>query len=121
MLANNNQLAAGNGFDEETTGGNDDDEPRTMDLEIDPPIEVNNRTYSTLHLEEPTAQMVERAEAELAGAMSVHALRKYQISLVSQGSKTPRAVVERMRISQVREAADFLSSFIGGGPATGES
>jgi hypothetical protein len=95
------------------------DESRIKDIEIDPPIEVNGKTYDVLHLEEPTAQMIERAEQELSGAMSVHALRKYQISLVSLGSKTPRAVVERMRISQVKEAADFLSSFIGGGPAIG--
>ena len=100
--------------------GDDDREPRTLTIHLDPPIEVNGRTFTELHLEEPTAQMVERAEAELAGNMSVHALRKYQIAFVSQGSKTPRAVIERMRITQVKEAADFLSSFLGsGGPETG--
>ncbi|HSR78764.1 MAG TPA: phage tail assembly protein [Xanthobacteraceae bacterium] len=97
------------------------DEPRVLDIELDPPIEWNNKTYETLHLEEPTAHMVERAEQELAGNMSVHALRKYQIALVSHASGQPRQVIERMRISQVREAADFLSRFIGGGQATGES
>src|SRR5262249_42795894 len=90
------------------------EEGRTLDIAIEPPITVNDRTYTTLHLEEPSAQMVVAAEAELAGPMNVHSLRKYQIALVSQGSKTPRAVIERMRISQVREAADFLSQFIGG-------
>jgi hypothetical protein len=111
-----------NGFEEEGARPIDGaDEPRTLDIEIDPPIEANNKTWTSLHLEEPTAKMIELAEAELAGNMSVHALRKYQIALVSQGAKVPRAVVERMRISQVREAADFLSGFIGGGPATGAS
>jgi hypothetical protein len=98
-----------------------DDLPRTLDIELDPPVEDNGKTYSTLHLEEPTGLMVERAEAELAGAMSVHALRKYQISLVSHGAGVPRSVVNKMRISQIREAADFLSRFIGGGPPTGET
>jgi Phage tail assembly chaperone proteins, E, or 41 or 14 len=95
--------------------------PRTKDIEIDPPLDVNGKTYSTLHLEEPTARMVERAEGELSGTMTVHTLRKYQISLVSNGAGVPRAVIEQMRISQVREAADFLSSFIGAGLPTGES
>jgi len=95
--------------------------PRTLDLEIEPPLDVNGKTYSTLHLEEPTARMVERAESELGGNMTVHTLRKYQIALVSHGAAVPRAVIEQMRISQVRQAADFLSSFIGDGPATGES
>lgn len=111
----------------ETTNGHaagelrDDAFPRVLDIDIEPPLEVNGKTYSSLHLEEPTARMVERAEAELAGNMSVHSLRKYQIALVSQGAAVPRAVIEQMRISQVREAADFLSSFIGAGPPTGET
>ena len=96
-------------------------EPRVLTIEIDPPIEWNNKTYDRLHLEEPTGHMVERAESELAGNMSVHALRKYQIALVSHASGQPRQVIERMRISQIREASDFLSRFIGGGQATGES
>jgi hypothetical protein len=93
--------------------------PHTKDIDIDPPLDVNGKTYNTLHLSEPTARMVERAESELAGQMTVHTLRKYQIALVSQGAGVPRQVVEQMRISQVREAADFLSSFIGVGPQTG--
>jgi signal recognition particle subunit SEC65 len=96
-----------------------DDNARTLTIYLDPPIDGSNgRTYTELLLEEPTAKMVERAEAELGGNMSVHALRKYQIALVSQGSKTPRDVVEKMRISQVKEAADFLGLFIAGGPET---
>jgi hypothetical protein len=102
-------------------GKRDDDAPRTLDMIIDPPIEWNNNTYESLHLEEPTAHQVERAESELAGSVNVHALRKYQIALVSQSSGLPRQVVERMRISQVREASDFLSTFIGGGRETGET
>jgi hypothetical protein len=100
-------------------GRSDDDAPRTLDMVIDPPIEWNNNTYESLHLEEPTAQQVERAESELAGQVSMHTMRKYQIALVSQCSGLNRQVVERMRISQVREAADFLSTFIGGGRGTG--
>jgi hypothetical protein len=96
-----------------------DEPPRTLTIYIDPPVEDNGKSYTELRLEEPTARMIERAEAELAGNMSVHSLRKYQIALVSQGAQVPRSVVDKMRISQVREAADFLATFIGGGPETG--
>lgn len=98
-----------------------DDPPRVKDIEFTEAIDWNGKTFTTLHLEEPTGQMIERAELELANNVSVHALRKYQIALVSQGSGVPRQVIEKMKISQIKEAADFLSSFIGGGPPTGET
>ena len=99
----------------------DDDLPRILDIEIDPPIEWNGKTYSTLHLEEPTGRMIEKAEQELSGGANFAALRKYQFALVSNASHTPRAVVEKMRISQIQQAADFLGSFMPGGLGTGAS
>ena len=50
-----------------------EDLPRFLDLELDPPIEWNNNTYERLHLEEPTAHMVERAEAVVAAAQFKYA------------------------------------------------
>jgi hypothetical protein len=95
------------------------DLPRVLDIEIDPPIEWNGNTYSVLHLEEPTGKMVVKAEQELANGANFSALRNYQFALVSNCSNTPRAVVEQMRISQIQEAASFLSSFMPGGLGTG--
>jgi hypothetical protein len=103
------------------TGNHDDDLPRFLDIEIDPPVEWNGKTYSTLHLEEPTGQQIERAEAELAAVVNIHTLRKYQFAIVSQASGMPRQAVEKMRISQIKQAADFLTSFTSSGPETGES
>jgi hypothetical protein len=98
----------------------DDEPPRTLDIEFaDPIIGSNNQRYDGLHLVEPTANQIERAEQELAGQMNVHALRKYQIALVSQCAGVPRDVVGKMKISQVKRASDFLSVFIGGGPQIG--
>lgn len=98
-----------------------DDTPRTLDIVLDPPVVFNNRTITELHLEEPTGDQVERAEAELAQNVSIHSMRKYQIALVSLCSGEPRQAVGKMRISQIKEAADFLSGFISGGQATGET
>lgn len=113
---------AGNGEDHAAAASAAISEGRTLDIEIDPPIVFNDRTYTTLHLEEPTGQMVLNAEAELAGGMNMHSMRRYQFALVSHGGKIPRQAVDKMRISQIREAADFLSQFIGGVvPQTGEN
>lgn len=116
MMSGVRAVAGGNGGAEPSS---DPALPRTLDLEIDPPVDWNGNTYSSMHLEEPTARMVERAEAELASGVTVHTLRKYQVALVSHGSGWPRGVIEQMRISQVQEAATFLSGFLQSGPETG--
>jgi hypothetical protein len=96
-----------------------DDLPRVLDVEVDPPVEWGNQTYASLHLEEPTARMVLRAEGELGPTPGIAQLRAYQIALVSNAANVPRGVIENMRISQVLECYAFLLPFIGGGPATG--
>lgn len=96
--------------------------PTTLDIELDPPIEKNGTTYTTLHFEEPTGKQVERAETELtAGGTqpSLHHLRRYQFALLSLCAGVPRSVIEEMRISQIEEAALFLASFSNAGPRTG--
>ena len=83
-----------------------------LDLVLDPPIKVGAKTYDRLHLAEPTARMVEKAEQELGGSLTIHALRLYQITLVAVAAGVPRSVVEAMPVSQVKQAADFLGAFI---------
>jgi hypothetical protein len=98
-----------------------DDLPRVLDIEVDPPVEWNGNTYATLHLEEPTGQMIVKSEQELAQGANFAALRKYQFALVSNASGVPRQAIEKMRISQIQQAFDFLSRFMPSGPATGAS
>jgi len=104
-----------------TDDGKGDGFPRTLRIELDPHIEVNGRTYTTLDLSEPTGRMIVNAEAELARGNDVHSLRKFQLALVSQASGLPRAVVENMRITQIEEAFNFLTSFKPNGTRTGET
>jgi hypothetical protein len=85
--------------------------PRELDLEIDPPIEFLKKRFTTLHLEEPTALQMQRAEFEIAEASNMFTLRRYQIKLVAEVAGVPREVVERMRISQVGEAFRFLEPY----------
>src|ERR1700739_4519536 len=86
--------------------------PRSLDIEIDPPVQWDSKTFDHLHLEEPTARMVLRAEGELSGTVNMPQMRAYQIALVSHAAGVPRQVIEQMRISQMLEAFGFLAHFI---------
>lgn len=94
----------------------------TKDLVIDPPIEWSDgKTYEVLHLQEPTGKQMEMAESELKAETNIYTLRRYQIALISHASKTPKGVIENMRISQIEEASSFLQRFTRGGRETGET
>ena len=100
----------------------DDDVPRVLVIDIDPPIEFSNgKTYDTLRLEEPTGQAVQKAEQELKDGANWASLRAYQFALISNATGVPRGVIERMRISQIIQAADFLQTFLPGGRLIGEN
>jgi hypothetical protein len=95
--------------------------PPTLDLELDPPIEWQGKTYSTLHLEEPTTRQQRQSEQELQPPVTMLSLRNHQIALVSQVAGVPRNVIEMMRISQMLEAYNFLAPFSASGPRITES
>lgn len=94
---------------------------KTLDIEIDPPVVINEITYDVLHLKEPTFFQREDAEQEMAASTSIYAYRKFQARLVSNVTGIQLAIVKRMPFSKVVEAADFLIASAPGGPATTES
>jgi hypothetical protein len=95
--------------------------PKTLDLDIDPPVEFQRKRFDVLHLQEPTGGQLEKAEQELAGGPNAYTLRRYMITLVAAVAKVPREVVLAMRQSQIEAAFDFLSRSRPGGPPTGET
>jgi hypothetical protein len=95
------------------------DLPRSLTIEIDPPIEWNGRTFSEMRLEEPKGKQVRRAEQELATGANFATLRAYQFALVSQCSGIPVQVIDEMWIGDIQKAADFLARFMPGGLGTG--
>jgi hypothetical protein len=101
------------------TAGADDELPVFLDIEIDPPIELGGKTYAVLHLREPTGDQLERAELELANGVTYPNLRKYSHALIAQVAGVPAAVVKKMRVTQIREASDFLARYVSGGPPIG--
>lgn len=93
--------------------------PRVLDLELDPPVTFKAKPFATLHLEEPTGKMMERAEQELQAGVNAYSLRRFQITLVAQAARVPREVVEAMPVGQIARAWGFLETLLPGGPATG--
>ena len=113
---------SGNGLAQQEPGAAaaDDDLPRTLVIELDPPITwSNDKTYTELRLEEPTGQQVIKAEQELMPPINYVKLRMYQFVLISLVADVPRGVVEKMRITQITKATDFLSAYMPGGLSTG--
>jgi hypothetical protein len=90
-----------------------DDEPieRTLDLDID--VTFQKKRFTSLHLEEPTAKQLERAELELnSPTPTAYMMRRYQIALVAAVAKVPREVVLELRHSELTRAFDFLSGLL---------
>lgn len=84
---------------------------RTLDLDID--VTFQKKRFTSLHLEEPTAKQLERAEIELNTATpTAYTMRRYQIALVAAVAQVPREVVLELRFSQLNEAFDFLADLL---------
>jgi hypothetical protein len=92
--------------------------PRTLDMDID--ITFQKKRFTSLHLEEPTAKQLERAELELNSPNpTAYMMRRYQIALVAAVAHVPREVVLELRHSQLNEAFDFLSDLLAPIPKDG--
>jgi hypothetical protein len=121
MLASNPRE---NGFDmmaDEAASPPDDLTPRVLRLDLNPPIHWNDNDYTEITIREPTGSQVLRAEAELGQQWTAATFRRYKFALIALVSGEPRQVIERMPISQLERAFDFLNRFINAAPATGES
>lgn len=82
-------------------------DPAFLDLEID--ITVDRKRFTVLHLEEPKAKQIERAERELnAQNPTAWHFRKYQMALIAAVAKVPPEVVGELTNTQLRAAWDFL-------------
>jgi Phage tail assembly chaperone proteins, E, or 41 or 14 len=94
--------------------------PRTLDMDID--VTFQKKRFTSLHLEEPTAKQLERAEIELNTTNPTpYTMRRYQIALVASVAQVPREVVLELRHSQLQDAFDFLAVLLDRSPKDGET
>ena len=83
------------------------EDPATLDVEID--ITVDRKRFTSLHLREPKAKEIERAERELnTPTPTAWHFRKYQMALIAQVAKVPPELVGELTNTQIRAAWDFL-------------
>ena len=100
----------------------EEEEPqaRTLDMDID--VTFQKKRFTSLHLGEPTAKQLERAELELNTANpTAYTMRRYQIALVASVAQVPREVVLELKFSQLNEAFDFLADLLDRSRKDGES
>jgi hypothetical protein len=94
--------------------------PRTLDMDID--VTFQKRRFTSLHLEEPTAKQLEKAEVELnTREPTPYTMRRYQIALIAAVAQVPREVVLELKHSQLTEAFDFLAGLLAPSPKDGET
>ena len=96
----------------------DDDEPidefaaPTLDIEID--VTFSKKRFEVLHLREPKAKEIERAERQLATKdPTAHHFRKYQMDMIAAVAGVPIEVVGEIPASALRKAWDFLARKLG--------
>jgi len=82
--------------------------PPTLDIEID--VTFQKKRFEVLHLREPKAKEVERAERELVRDALPHHFRLYQMRMIALVAQVPIEVVGELSHSQVMEAWRFLFS-----------
>ena len=81
--------------------------PVFLDIPID--ITIDKKRFTVLHLEEPKAKHVERAERELnTQSPTPWHFRRYQMAMIAQVAKVPDQLVGELTNTQLREAWDFL-------------
>jgi hypothetical protein len=95
--------------------------PATLDLELDPPIEFQKKTFTVLHLREPRSGETQRALAELANGSNPYTQHRMATRLVAAVAQVPVEVVLKMPEGQVRRAMDFFERIGNAGQATGET
>jgi hypothetical protein len=97
------------------------DAPNTLDVDID--VTFQKRRFTTLHLQEPKAKQLERAEMELNVANTTpYHFRRYQIALIAAVAKVPVEVIGELTNTQLVRAWGFLQDQLSATiPETGET
>lgn len=96
------------------------DDPATCDIEID--VVFQKKRFTVLHLEEPKAKHMERAERELGSKEPTpYQLRRFQMTLIAAVASVPIEVIGELPNHVVARAFAFLDHALGRhSPPTGE-
>lgn len=95
------------------------DIPPTLTIPIDPPVAFEGREYGQIILREPRAGQVRQADEQVRGGVTMAAMRTREHHLVASVSGLPFPVVERLPVSRVTLAMEYLNRFLAVGRQTG--
>lgn len=96
------------------------DIPPSMTVAIEPPVTFDGREYRELVLREPRAGEVRQADEQVRNGATMSNLRNREHHLVSKVSGVPLPVIEKLGISRITLAMEYLNRFfLDGGPRTG--
>lgn len=82
-----------------------DEQPESLVIELDKPISYNGGSYDRLELREPTVGEVSRALKKGPADLDI------AMVLIVAVSGAPPAVVEKLPITVVARASDYLKGF----------
>ncbi len=83
-------------------------------------IEWNGQKCDAIELREPKMHEMRTAYHELKND-DAESMANFQIALVCAVSGKPKQIIERMSVSKMHEAFEYVSGFMNPGPTTGEN
>lgn len=95
------------------------DIPPSMTVPIEPPVTFDGKEYRELVLREPKAGEVQQADQQVRNGATMSNLRNREHHLVAKVSGVPLPVIEKLGISRITLAMEYLNRFLDGGPRTG--
>ena len=96
----------------------EDDLPETWDLELPKPLDVDGLEYTSLPLCEPSTGAQRKAQGQFRQGIGAQTMRLYQIHLVVNATGVPMKVVQRLPVSVLNTAVQYLSGFSDRGRVT---
>jgi hypothetical protein len=91
------------------------DVEETKTITLKKPVVLNEKTYETLELREPTGDEIDQAQRITASPMACN------MELIARVSGAPVAVIKKIGVSQINEASAFLNTFMKDAPETTEN
>lgn len=82
---------------------------RRLDIALEPAIEHAGGTVAALHLREPTGREMREAERTLSDAISVESSSAFEIALIGAVSGLPEDVLNKLKISVMHRARQFVT------------
>lgn len=90
-------------------------------VNIEPPIEFQQKQYSVLELREPTIGEVITGDQQLRNGMTSETVHRREVYILARVANVPVPVIEKLPVSLHNRAWSYVANFLSDGLATGGS